>query len=355
MVRKAPSLRNNNGALQVRVRLKGQDHFINRLGRWDDPIAVAKAQAISAEIWLDFQQGQLDWSLCRYKPLVEGKDPELLKALEELMNRKRQGRTTHAYRVLRRYGGALRSEAEVREFLRWMQAEGLAASTRSTVLSTIRSVQPANPALSAVRIKVPQRSVQEEVLSKGEIVRVLEDIRTHEQWFYPVFALWLGTGLRNAELIGLTWDCVRLEEGELLITKTLRRDGVATHRREWSGTKTGKSRVVPLSGGLVEMLRNHRQQMAILGLDTSRGLVFVTPKSHGHLYDSGLERVWKRSQRRVGLMPRRLYAQRHSFLSRALALGNSPADLAAVAGHRTEELLKTYAKPTGRLQLPVWF
>ena len=354
MVRKAPSLRNNNGALQVRVRLEGRDHFINRLGRWDDPIAVAKAQAISAEIWLDFQHGQLDWSLCRYKPLVEGKDPELLKALEELMNRKRQGRTTHAYRVLRRYGGALRSEAEVREFLRWMEAEGLAASTRSTVLSTIRSVQPANPALSAVRIKVPHRSVQEEVLSKGEIVRVLEDIRTHEQWFYPVFALWLGTGLRNAELIGLTWDCVRLEEGELLITKTLRRDGVATHRREWSGTKTGKSRVVPLSGALVEVLRNHRQQMVSLGLDSRRGLVFVTPKSHGHLYDSGLERVWKRSQRRVGLVPRRLYAQRHSFLSHALALGNSPADLAAVAGHRTEELLKTYAKPTGRLQLPVW-
>jgi hypothetical protein len=35
-------------------------------------------------------------------------------------------------------------------------------------------------------------------------------------------------------------------------------------------------------------------------------------------------------------------------------MGNSPADLAAVAGHRTEELLKTYAKPTGRLVLPQW-
>jgi len=97
-LRKAPALRNNNGALQVRVRLDGQDHFINRLGRWDDPIAVAKAQAISAAIWRDYREGKLDWSLCRYKPLVEGKDPDLLKALEDLMLRKRQGRTTHAYR-----------------------------------------------------------------------------------------------------------------------------------------------------------------------------------------------------------------------------------------------------------------
>ncbi len=88
-MRKAPSLRNNNGSLQVRVRLDGCDRFINRLGRWDDPVAVARAQAIAAEIWSDYQQGELDWSLSRYKPLVEGKDPELLKALEELMLRKR--------------------------------------------------------------------------------------------------------------------------------------------------------------------------------------------------------------------------------------------------------------------------
>jgi integrase len=354
ILRKAPSLRNNNGALQVRVRLDGNDHFINRLGRWDEPVARARAQAISAEIWSDYQQGTLDWSLNRYKPLVEGKDPELLKAMEELMHRKRQGRTTHAYRVLKRYGGPLRTDAEVREFLRWMESEGLAPATRSSILSTIRSVQPANRALASVRIKVPHRSVQEEVLSKGEIQKVLEDIRLNEEWFYPCFAVWLGTGLRNSELIGLTWDSVRLEEGELLITKTLRRDGVYTHRRQWGGTKTGKSRVVPLREDLVVLLQEHQQRMAGLGLDTRTGLVFVTPKTYGHLYDSGLGFVWRRSQRRVGIEPRRLYAQRHSFLSHALAMGNSPADLAAVAGHRTEQLLNTYAKPTGKVHLPNW-
>jgi integrase len=317
-------------------------------------VARARAQAISAEIWSDYQQGTLDWSLSRYKPLVSGQDPELLKALEELMLRKRQGRTTHAYRVLRRYGGALRSEGEVSAFLRWMEAEGLAPATRSTILSTIRSVQPQNQALGSVRIKVPHRSVQEELLSKGEIQRVLEDLRVNEDWYYPIFAVWLGTGLRNAELIGLTWDCVRLEEGELLISKTLRRDGVYTHKRQWGGTKTGKSRVVPLREDLVVLLQEHQQQMAGLGLNTRDGLVFLTPKTHGHLYDSGLERVWKRSQRRVGIQPRRLYAQRHSFLSHALAMGNSPADLAAVAGHRTEQLLNTYAKPTGKVVMPEW-
>ena len=112
--------------------------------------------------------------------------------------------------------------------------------------------------------------------------------------------------------------------------------------------------MVPLLGDLVLLLKEHQEQMRSLGLDVQKGLVFVTPRTHRHLYDSGLEKVWKRSQQRVGLTPRRLYAQRHSFLSHALAMGNSPADLAAVAGHRTEELLKTYAKPTGKVVLPSW-
>ena len=353
-MRKAPALRNNNGALQIRVRLEGRDYFINRLGSFDDPVAQAKALSISAEIWSDFQQGQLDWSLSRYQPLVEGKDPELLDALERLMKEKRQGRTTHAYRLVRRYGEPIRTQAEVEAFVEWMSSEGLAASTQSTILSTIRSVQPKNKALGSVVIKVPTRSVQEEVLSKDEIKQVLADLKHNEAWYYTCFALWLGTGLRNAELIGLTWDCVRLDEGELLISKSLRRDGVATHRRRWGSTKTGKSRVVPINRELVLLLRAHQQRMRKLGLNTKTDLVFLTPRTHQHLYDSGLERVWKRSQRRVGLIPKRLYTQRHSFLSHALAMGNSPADLAAVAGHRTEELLRTYAKPTGRIKLPCW-
>jgi len=49
-MRKAPSLRNNNGALQLRVRIDGKDAFINRLGRWSNPSDVAKALALSAKI-----------------------------------------------------------------------------------------------------------------------------------------------------------------------------------------------------------------------------------------------------------------------------------------------------------------
>ena len=72
---------------------------------------------------------------------------------------------------------------------------------------------------------------------------------------------------------------------ELLISKTLRRDGTATHKRLWSGAKTGKTSVVPLSKQVAKVLRYHRKTMQCLGLNTKDGLVFVAPRTYGHLFD----------------------------------------------------------------------
>ena len=55
----------------IRVRIDGEDKRIYRLGRWDDPVSLARAQAIAAEIWSDIQRGELDDSLSRYRPQVE--------------------------------------------------------------------------------------------------------------------------------------------------------------------------------------------------------------------------------------------------------------------------------------------
>jgi integrase len=112
-LRKAPSLRNNNGAVQLRVRIDGRDHFINRLGRWDEPVAVAKAQALSAQIWSDYQSGSFDSSLRIYQPLVNGSDVALLERLRINAELRRQKRAIHAYRVVKRYGRPAASLPEV--------------------------------------------------------------------------------------------------------------------------------------------------------------------------------------------------------------------------------------------------
>jgi len=158
--------------------------------------------------------------------------------------------------------------------------------------------------------------------------------------------------MRNGEIRGLAWVCIRWEEGEVLVCKSLRRDGYSSGQMKWAPTKTGKERVVPLTPEVLETLQQHKAEMEQLEIYDAYGLVFLTPTSHNNIYDHLVGGVWHRSLERCGLKPRRLYAQRHSFLSHALAMGNSPADLAAAAGHSSKMLLDTYAKPTCRLKMP---
>ena len=112
MLKKPPRVRDNIGALHVKMRLDGRDHFINCLGRWDDPFAQARAQAICAEIWRDAQHGDLDLSLSRYCPLVEGRDRDLFDALRSLARDKRQARVIYSCWTVKRFGLLIKRKSQ---------------------------------------------------------------------------------------------------------------------------------------------------------------------------------------------------------------------------------------------------
>lgn len=46
ILRNRPTLRMNNGSIVIRVRIDGVDRRIYRLGRWDDPVEVARAKRL---------------------------------------------------------------------------------------------------------------------------------------------------------------------------------------------------------------------------------------------------------------------------------------------------------------------
>ena len=64
MLEKLPRVRDNNAALQVRLRLDGRDHFINRLAPFCYRVVQAREQAFRSEIWRDDQQGALELFYC---------------------------------------------------------------------------------------------------------------------------------------------------------------------------------------------------------------------------------------------------------------------------------------------------
>ena len=92
MLKKPPRVRDNNGALQVRLRLGGRDHFINRIGRFDDPVAQARGQAICAEIWRDAQQGGFGLIPELISPTGEGSRPGLARCPQVTGRREEAGK-----------------------------------------------------------------------------------------------------------------------------------------------------------------------------------------------------------------------------------------------------------------------
>ena len=103
----------------------GRDAFINRLGRWSEPVAVAKAHAIAAQIWSDYQQGVCDCSLTAYQTLIGGEEVGLLEALRVRADTNCQAAAIHAYRLLQRYDKPIHNRSHAEGFLGWLRAEGL--------------------------------------------------------------------------------------------------------------------------------------------------------------------------------------------------------------------------------------
>ena len=276
------------------MRIDGRDHFINRLGRWDDPVAVAKAQALSAKIWSNYQSGSLDRSLRIYQPLINGHDLALLERLRINAETRRQKRAIHAYRVIKRYGKPLKSLSDTQEFIRWAQDDqGLSNRTIVGILCECRRSCPESKHLFQHNLRYKKTIAQSDVLSTEEIKTILADLKENDEWFYPLFSVWLSTGLRNGEIRGLTWDCVRWDEGELLISKSLRNDGFNAMNVTWASTKTGQERIVPMSPLAKEILLQHKAAMEQLGIYQPQGLVFVTPRNHRSIYDDLIGRRWK--------------------------------------------------------------
>ena len=125
------------------------------------------------------------------------------------------------------------------------------------------------------------------------------------------------TGCRSGEITTLRWEDVHLKANELRL-----RD-----------SKTGP-RVVPLSPSAVRVLE---------GLPRAAGNPWVVAgrKPGNHL--SHISHYWYRVRKRAGLDDVRLHDLRHSFASRALALGESLSMIGKLLGHRKIRTTARYA------------
>ena len=125
------------------------------------------------------------------------------------------------------------------------------------------------------------------------------------------------TGCRRSEILGLRWEHVDLAAGELRLPDS----------------KTG-ARLVPLSPAAAEVLAD---------LPRIPGNPWVIPGRTPGAPLRNLQYPWEILRARAGLEGVRIHDLRHSFASRALALGESLPTIGELLGHRRVRTTARYA------------
>ena len=177
-----------------------------------------------------------------------------------------------------------------------------------------------NPCLHVKRFKEEKR---ERFLNAEEFSRlgtVLDDILADGSETLSAVAairLLMLTGCRLSEIQKLRWEHVDLEAAELRLPDT----------------KTG-GRAVPLAPSAVRLLRS-------LPRPEDNPWVIVGRKPGSHITD--LQHPWRRIRERAGLNDVRIHDLRHSFASRALALGEGLPMIGKLLGHTQVQTTARYA------------
>ena len=156
------------------------------------------------------------------------------------------------------------------------------------------------------------RSREEARVRLGEVLRKAEEEMPSA---VAAFRLLLLTGCRMSEIRDLRWEYVKDDCLEL------------------PDTKTG-GRVIPLGPEARAVLSSIPRQE-----DNPWVIAGKLPGSH--LTD--LQRPWRRIRKRAGLEDVRIHDLRHSFASRALALGESLTIIGKLLGHTQVQTTARYA------------
>ena len=178
-----------------------------------------------------------------------------------------------------------------------------------------------NPCKGVPRYKVEQ--LRERFLTREELARLGAALRaapaerlasTHAAAAIRLLVL---TGCRRNEILGLRWDDLNFDTGEMRLTDA----------------KTG-TRMVPLTPAVARVFDG-------LARTPNNPWVFPGKKKGARLVN--LNDSWERVRKHAGLEDVRLHDLRHTYASRALALGHSLPMIGDLLGHSMVSTTARYA------------
>lgn len=156
------------------------------------------------------------------------------------------------------------------------------------------------------------------------------DSMMDEPFFYYCFEVLYWTGIREGELLALTFDDFNFEDNTISITKSFQ---VLKGEEVIGPTKTAKgNRVVNMPDRLAEEMKDYFNMC----YDKANTRAFPTGKSM-------LMRAMKRGADKAGVKKIRIHDLRHSHISLLINLGFSAVDIAKRVGHESITITLRYA------------
>ena len=175
----------------------------------------------------------------------------------------------------------------------------------------------------------PMRKVTKPKESRGRVRFLSDEERSQllkacneskNPYLYTVVVLALSTGMRQAEIMGLTWDDVDLNRGRAILHET----------------KNNERRAVAITGRALELLKELNR---VRQIDSN----FLFPSKGNRRKPINLRAPWEAALKRADIEDFRFHDLRHSAASYLAMNGASLAEIAEVLGHKTLEMVKRYA------------
>lgn len=213
---------------------------------------------------------------------------------------------------------------------------------------------PINPA-DGDFCKLPKAQRQEiKPLDEQQIKDFMCEIR--ESAFEDLFLVTLFTGLRQGEVLGLTWDCVDFDNGILTINKQMQlHQDKGMEAYKLVPTKNGKSRTIAAAPFVMDCLKHRKAEQARQRLQAgplweNSNLVF-TGETGVHLTKPTIYRAFKKAAAAIGRPDARFHDLRHSYAVAALRSGDDIKTVQGNLGHATAAFtLDVYGHVTDKMK-----
>ncbi|MBQ8237370.1 MAG: site-specific integrase [Oscillospiraceae bacterium] len=210
---------------------------------------------------------------------------------------------------------------------------------------------PFNPTEACELPRMEKKEIQP--LDDDQITAFLKAIKGHR--FEDLFTVALFTGMRESEALGLTWDCVDLAKGTILINKQLQ--VVKGSRGEYTlaPTKNSKGRTLTAAPFVVSVLRRvrHRQLSNRLRYGecwADTGFVF-TDDLGNHLKHVTVYKSFKKVVTDMGFPDVRFHDLRHSYAVASIRSGDDIKTVQENLGHATASFtLDVYGHVTEQMK-----